>query len=90
MILEALLIKALLAAVDTGRTWRGVSALTASAVLAGGIVLYPVLLYFYSGVSPVRVFHRHLDIYCIQGLTTALAGLPVFRLLDRAAAGGAE
>ncbi|MDR1040230.1 MAG: rod shape-determining protein MreD [Deltaproteobacteria bacterium] len=85
MVLEALLAKALMRTVEINRTWSA-CLVAFAAVLAGGIVLYPLLMYIYTGMNPVRVIYQHFSIYCIQGLTTALAGIPVFRFLDRAAA----
>jgi rod shape-determining protein MreD len=84
-VLTALAVKAVAAAVEVDRTWSECLAAFAG-VLAVGIVLYPILMYIYSGMSPVRVIYLYFSLYCIQGLTTALAGVPVFRAFDRASA----
>jgi rod shape-determining protein MreD len=87
MVLEALLIKALMRAVEINRSWSACLVVFA-AVIAGSVVLYPLLMYLYMGVNPGRVISQYFSIYCIQGLTTALAGYPAFRSMDRAADGG--
>jgi rod shape-determining protein MreD len=86
LILEALALKGLASAAELDRAWGAALALFLSVSVAG-LVLYPILMYIYFGVSPVRMFYLHFSIYCIQGLTTALAGIPAFRILDRVAAG---
>jgi H+/Cl- antiporter ClcA len=84
MVLVALAVKALAGALDVGRTWSAALA-AAAAFLAGSVVIYPILMYIYTGVSPYRVIFQSISIYCIQGLITGLCSPPAFRLLDRAA-----
>jgi rod shape-determining protein MreD len=85
LVLLALLVKALTYAVEINRSWS-VFLLLFAAVLFVGLVLYPFLMYIFTGISPLKLLYQYFSIYCIQGLTTALLGLPAFRLLDRAAA----
>jgi rod shape-determining protein MreD len=85
MILAAFLIKALMTAVEVNRVWSA-AAVTFAAVAVSGIVLYPLLMYIYTGMSPVRVIYQYFSIYCIQAVSTALIGIPAYRFLDRAAA----
>jgi rod shape-determining protein MreD len=85
LIVVALLIRALLVAVEVNRAWSA-AALTFVAAAMSSIFLYPLLMYIYTGMNAVRVIYQYFSIYCLQALTTALIGIPVFRLLDRAAA----
>jgi rod shape-determining protein MreD len=84
MVAEALIIKAATGTVDINRVWTA-CLVSFAAVTLSGIVLYPLLMYIYTGMSPVRVIYPYFSIYCIQGVATAATGIPVFRLLDRAA-----
>jgi rod shape-determining protein MreD len=84
LVLQALLVKAVTRSVEINRPWS--AAFTAfAAVLAGTVVFYPLLMYVYAGMNPVRVIYQHFSIYCIQGILTACLSLPVYGLLDRMA-----
>jgi rod shape-determining protein MreD len=82
MVLLALLVRAMTGAVEINRSWSSFVAVFAASLL-GAVVLYPLLMYVYIGVSPVRVIYQHFSIYCATSLVTALFSLPVYRLLDR-------
>jgi rod shape-determining protein MreD len=88
MVLEALALKAVSRSVEVGRVWSPMLAVFA-VVIAGCVVLYPFLMYVYTGLSPIRVIYPYFSIYCIQAVTSALISPPACRLLDRAALGRA-
>jgi rod shape-determining protein MreD len=84
MVLTVFLLKALTGAVEIGRSW-GAALLCFASVVIEGVVLYPILMYIYMGLSPVGVIFQYTSVYCIQAVVTAILALALYKPLDRAA-----